>query len=100
MPAIVVPGKENAGSFLRVPLLARGADQKNGRQSVQDCIPTLERGNDQKRAVADLAFLRCHLVCRSRKKRRERHLLLHNRLFLRSVTLRILTFHDAIKFGD
>ena len=46
MPAIVVPGKENAGSFLRVPLLEPGADQKNGRQSVQDCIPTLERGND------------------------------------------------------
>ena len=35
--------------------------------------------------------------CRSRKKPRERRLLLHNRLFLRSVTLRVLTFYDAIK---
>ena len=30
------------------PLVGAWSRSKNGRQSVQDCIPTLERGNDQK----------------------------------------------------
>ena len=39
MPAIVVPGKENAGSFLRVPLLARGADQKTDARASRTAFP-------------------------------------------------------------
>jgi hypothetical protein len=36
----------------RLPSLVRGADPKTGRQSVQPCVPTLERGNNQKQVVA------------------------------------------------
>lgn len=42
------PANQNARSILRVQSLVRGADPKTGRQSVQTCVSTLKRGNDQK----------------------------------------------------